>query len=51
MVSQKPVIVYKGLNPNSYDKQQVKQNNLNVLQEPIKEKIWRLKHQLLNIQD
>ena len=36
MVSQKPVIVYKELNPNLYNKQQLEQNILNILQEPIK---------------
>ena len=36
MASEAPIIKYTGLNPYSYDKQQVEQNNLNVLQQPTK---------------
>ena len=39
MSYQEPIIIHKGLNPYSYDKQKIEKNTSNVLQEPIKKNI------------
>ena len=39
MSYQEPIIIHKGLNPYSYDKQKIEKNTSNVLQEPIKKHI------------